>query len=112
MDTSQHLTGAKWRKSSYSGDTGGNCVECAPLGSLAWRKSSYSGDTGGDCIECAPLGSLAWRKASYSSDTGGECVEVAEQPCLVAVRDSKNPGGPVLTVGPAAFAAFVRAASV
>ncbi|MGW9070530.1 DUF397 domain-containing protein [Streptomyces yangpuensis] len=112
MDTSQHLTGAKWRKSSYSGDTGGNCVECAPLGSLAWRKSSYSGDTGGDCIECAPLGSLAWRKASYSGDTGGECVEVAEQPCLVAVRDSKNPGGPVLTVGPAAFAAFVRAASV
>ncbi|MFB8398653.1 DUF397 domain-containing protein [Streptomyces yangpuensis] len=112
MDTNQHLTGAKWRKSSYSGDTGGNCVECAPLGSLAWRKSSYSGDTGGDCIECAPLGSLAWRKSSYSGDTGGECVEVAEQPCLVAVRDSKNPGGPVLTVGPAAFAAFVRAASV
>ncbi|MBZ9595630.1 DUF397 domain-containing protein [Streptomyces erythrochromogenes] len=112
MDTNQHLTGAKWRKSSYSGTTGGECVECAPLGSLAWRKSSYSGDTGGECVECAPLGSLAWRKASYSSDTGGECVEVAEQPCLVAVRDSKNPGGPVLTVGPAAFAAFVRAASV
>ncbi|WP_079025450.1 DUF397 domain-containing protein [Streptomyces yangpuensis] len=88
MDISQHLTGAKWRKSSYSGTTGGECVECAPLGTLAWRKSSYSGDT------------------------GGECLEVAAQPCLVAVRDSKNPGGPVLTVRPAAFAAFVRAASV
>ncbi|MER6781753.1 MULTISPECIES: DUF397 domain-containing protein [unclassified Streptomyces] len=26
----------------------------------------------------------------------------------MAVRDSKNPGGPVFTVGPAAFSAFVR----
>ncbi|MFC9818632.1 DUF397 domain-containing protein [Streptomyces erythrochromogenes] len=88
METNQHLTGAKWRKSSYSSDTGGECVECAPLGALAWRKSSYSGDT------------------------GGECVEVAAQPCLVAVRDSKVPEGPVFTVRPAAFAAFVKAVSV
>ncbi|KOU80956.1 DUF397 domain-containing protein [Streptomyces virginiae] len=77
-----------------------------------WRKSSYSSDTGGQCIECAPLGALAWRKASYSGDTGGECVEVAAQPCLVAVRDSKVPEGPVFAVRPAAFAAFVRAVSV
>ncbi|MFB7175454.1 DUF397 domain-containing protein [Streptomyces sp. NPDC056254] len=88
METNQHLTGAKW------------------------RKSSYSADTGGECIECAPLGSLTWRKASYSGDTGGNCVEVAAQPCLVAVRDSKDPEGPFLTVRPAAFAAFVKAVSV
>ncbi|MFD5490534.1 DUF397 domain-containing protein [Streptomyces virginiae] len=88
METNQHLTGAKWRKSSYSGDTGGECVECAPLGALAWRKSSHS------------------------ADTGGNCVEVAEQPCLVAVRDSKVPEGPVFTVRHAAFEAFVRAVSV
>ncbi|MCX5608184.1 MULTISPECIES: DUF397 domain-containing protein [unclassified Streptomyces] len=87
MDINQHLTGAKWRKSSYSSDTGGECVECAPLGGAAWQKSSYSGDTGGDC------------------------VEVAAQPCLVAVRDSKNPEGPAFTVSPAAFAAFVGALS-
>lgn len=74
-----------------------------------WRKSSYSGDTGGDCVECAPLGGAVWRKASYSGDTGGNCVEVAAQPCRVAVRDSKDPGGPVFTVSPDAFAAFVRA---
>ncbi|MEU7553844.1 DUF397 domain-containing protein [Streptomyces sp. NPDC044571] len=49
-----------------------------------------------------------WRKSSYSGDTGGQCVEVAAQPCLVAVRDSKNPDGPVFTVSPAAFSAFVR----
>ncbi|MFF8260424.1 DUF397 domain-containing protein [Streptomyces virginiae] len=88
MDTNQQLTGAEW------------------------RKSSYSGDTGGECVECAPLGALAWRRASYSSDTGGECVEVAVQPRLVAVRDSKKPEGPVFTVRPAAFAAFVKAVSV
>ncbi|MFI5981089.1 DUF397 domain-containing protein [Streptomyces sp. NPDC051555] len=28
---SQDLTNARWRKSSYSGNTGGECVECAPL---------------------------------------------------------------------------------
>ncbi|MFE5559004.1 DUF397 domain-containing protein [Streptomyces sp. NPDC056544] len=78
------------------------------LASAQWRKSSYSGTTGGECVECAPLGTAAWRKASYSGSTGGECVEVAAQPCEVAVRDSKNPGGPVFTVTAAAFTAFVR----
>ncbi|WP_030161709.1 DUF397 domain-containing protein [Streptomyces sp. NRRL S-244] len=77
------------------------------LTNAVWRKSSYSGNTGGECVECAPLGTAAWRKASYSGSNGGECVEVAAQPCLVAVRDSKNPEGPALTVAPAAFAAFV-----
>ncbi|WP_326590406.1 DUF397 domain-containing protein [Streptomyces sp. NBC_01294] len=54
-----------------------------------------------------PTGAL-WRKSSYSGNTGGDCVEVAAQPCRVAVRDSKRPNGPVFTVGPEAFAAFVR----
>ncbi len=79
------------------------------LAAARWRKSSYSGGTGGDCVECAPLGTAAWRKASYSGDTGGNCVEVASQPCRIAVRDSKNPEGPAFTVSPAAFAAFVGA---
>ncbi|MCX5378597.1 DUF397 domain-containing protein [Streptomyces sp. NBC_00091] len=78
------------------------------LTNARWRKSSYSGNTGGDCVECAPLGATAWRKASYSSDTGGECVEVAAQPCQVAVRDSKVPDGPAFAVSTAAFTAFVR----
>ncbi|MET9959031.1 DUF397 domain-containing protein [Streptomyces sp. NPDC006326] len=78
------------------------------LTSVQWRKSSYSGTNGGDCVECAPLGTAAWRKASYSGNTGGDCVEVASQPCLVAVRDSKNPEGPAFTVAPEAFRAFVR----
>ncbi|MFG3548412.1 DUF397 domain-containing protein [Streptomyces sp. NPDC047725] len=78
---------------------------------IQWRKSSYSSDQGGECVECAPLGPLAWRKSSYSGDQGGNCVEVAELPATVAVRDSKNPAGPVLTLSPAAFSGFVNWAS-
>ncbi|MFF3904997.1 DUF397 domain-containing protein [Streptomyces sp. NPDC001848] len=75
---------------------------------IQWRKSSYSSDQGGECVQCAPLGPLAWRKSSHSSDQGGDCVEIAEAPCTtVAVRDSKTPAGPVLTLAPAAFSAFV-----
>ncbi|MEY2231722.1 DUF397 domain-containing protein [Streptomyces sp. BF23-19] len=69
------------------------------LPSVLWRKSSYSGSNGGECVECAPVGA-AWRKASYSGTIGGDGT--------VAVRDSKNPGGPVFTVTAAAFTAFVR----
>ncbi len=29
MQSSQNLTGVQWRKSSYSGNTGGDCVEVA-----------------------------------------------------------------------------------
>ncbi|MEU9730198.1 DUF397 domain-containing protein [Streptomyces sp. NPDC048002] len=47
-----------------------------------------------------------WRKSSYSSDQGGNCVEIAESSSTVAVRDSKTPAGPVLTLDPAAFSAF------
>ncbi|UUU41876.1 DUF397 domain-containing protein [Streptomyces sp. NBC_00162] len=78
------------------------------LAGALWRKSSYSGSSGGDCVECAPVGGAAWRKASYSGGTGGDCVEVAAQPCGVAVRDSKNPEGPAFTVAPEAFTTFVR----
>lgn len=39
---------------------------------------------------------VRWRKSSYSSGQGGECVELAY---LGAVRDSKNPQGPVLSMG-------------
>jgi Domain of unknown function (DUF397) len=45
----------KWRKSSRSTDTGGQCVELAAV--PAWRKSSRSGDTGGSCVEVAVLDS-------------------------------------------------------
>jgi hypothetical protein len=52
---------------------------------------------------------VEWRKSSYSGSNGGECVEVADG-CpagAVPVRDSKNPSGPVLTIGAPAWQAFV-----
>ncbi|MER5668052.1 DUF397 domain-containing protein [Streptomyces mirabilis] len=49
-----------------------------------------------------------WRKSSYSGDQGGDCLEIADTPdATIAVRDSKNPTGPILTIAPAAFATFV-----
>lgn len=78
------------------------------LPSAIWRKSSYSGDTGGQCVECMPLGTATWRKASYSGGTGGECVEVADLTAHIAIRDSKHPAAGVLTLTPAAFTAFVQ----
>jgi hypothetical protein len=77
-----------------------------------WRRSSYSSDQGGQCVECAPLGPLAWRKSSYSGDQGGNCVEIADTPCAtLAIRDSKTSAGPILTLDPAAFTTFVAWAS-
>jgi hypothetical protein len=55
----------------------------------------------------ADLTGAMWRKSSYSSANGGNCVEVAGNlPGLVAVRDSKHPGGPVLVCTPAAWRSF------
>ncbi|GGL91342.1 DUF397 domain-containing protein [Micromonospora yangpuensis] len=51
-----------------------------------------------------------WRTSTHSGTNGGECVEVADNLTgVVAVRDSKDPAGPVLTLAPAGWADFVRA---
>jgi hypothetical protein len=48
-----------------------------------------------------------WRKSTRSGDNGGNCVEVARNlPGVVAVRDAKDRGGPVLTFSPADWQAF------
>ena len=54
------------------------------------------------------LSRAEWRKASRSSSNGGDCVEVARNlPGIVVVRDSKNPGGPALTIEPAGWQDFI-----
>ncbi|WP_033321057.1 DUF397 domain-containing protein [Streptomyces yerevanensis] len=75
---------------------------------LAWFKSSYSSDEGGNCLEVA----YAWRKSSYSGSEGGNCVEIAAHTAAVHIRDSKNPTGPVLTVAPVSWAAFMSGGPV
>lgn len=56
----------------------------------------------------AALAAAAWRKSSHSGDQGA-CVELAAVPGRVAVRDSKDPTGPVLLFPPAAWTAFAAA---
>ncbi|GAB3174966.1 DUF397 domain-containing protein [Streptomyces incanus] len=61
--------------------------------------------------EAKANGELIWRKSTYSSGEGGECVEVSVAGGVVHVRDSKQAveGGPVLSVGPAAWSALLGA---
>jgi Domain of unknown function (DUF397) len=47
-------------------------------------------------------------KSTRSNGSGGACVEVARNlPGIVAVRDSKNPHGPVLIVNTDEWASFI-----
>ncbi|MFJ2031878.1 DUF397 domain-containing protein [Streptosporangium sp. NPDC087985] len=50
---------------------------------LTWRKSSLSSSNGGDCVEVAELGNASHRPEHKKNATH-------------AVRDSKDPSGPVL----------------
>ena len=87
------MPGTAWRTSSYSNGT--NCAEVA-----AWRKSTASTGSG-QCAEVA-----AWRTSSHSGAT--ECAEVGQDGTVIGVRDSQDPGGPVLVFGPVAWVAFLE----
>lgn len=54
---------------------------------------------------------VAWRRSSHST-AANNCVETARLGSgRMAVRDSKDPLGPVLLFAPAAWADFVQAVS-
>ena len=50
-----------------------------------------------------------WRTSSRSNGQG-QCVQVARLDHAVAVRDSKDPTGPVLAFTPTEWAAFIAGA--
>jgi hypothetical protein len=52
---------------------------------------------------------LAWLKAQ-SSTANGACIEMAEVTGKIAIRDSKDPDGPILVYTPAEFTAFLSGA--
>jgi hypothetical protein len=55
------------------------------------------------------LRGLAWRKAKRSV-ANGACVELASFNGMIAMRDSKDPDGPVLVYTPAELSAFLHGA--
>jgi hypothetical protein len=53
------------------------------------------------------LSAATWRKSSRSSGSNDNCVEVAVVPGVVAIRDSKDPHGPVHLIHPDTFRRFI-----
>jgi hypothetical protein len=67
-----------------------------------WQKSTYSNGQS-NCVEVAGV----WQKSSFSNGKAN-CVDVGTgQPDAVAVRDSKDRGGPELAFMPNVWAEFV-----
>ncbi|MGW5416810.1 DUF397 domain-containing protein [Actinomadura geliboluensis] len=73
------------------------------LTNAKWRRSSHSGPNGGECVELASVPDIHWRKSTHTGSNGGNCVELAAVTGAVAVRDSKDPDGPVLLLTRAAL---------
>lgn len=94
--TAPDLGALIWRKSSRSGNQA-TCVELA----YSWRKSSRSGNQA-DCVELA----FIWLKSSHSTEQA-DCVELGTHPESAAIRDSKNPTGPMLSFTPERFVDFL-----
>lgn len=74
----------------------GSFPECT-LGAAEWLRSSFCGGDG--CVEI-------WRRSSFCADH--TCVETAQPDAgTVAVRDSKDPDGPILRFTRAEWDAFL-----
>jgi hypothetical protein len=57
------------------------------------------------------MSGVKWRKSSRSGANDSNCVEVAGLAGATAVRDSKDPSGPVLLFDQQTWAAFVAGVS-
>jgi hypothetical protein len=67
-----------------------------------WFKSSFS-HANGNCVQAR------WVRAS-ASHANGNCAEVRAAAGGIQLRDSKDPGGPVLTFTAAGWDAFLAGA--
>ncbi|WP_067180158.1 DUF397 domain-containing protein [Microtetraspora niveoalba] len=85
------------------------------LSKTRWRKSSFSGDNGGNCVEVAEVTGVAGRPAHARAIGDGDPTRGRVSGIdhkrghdrLIAVRDSKDPDGPRLFFTPAEWDAFV-----
>ncbi|MGH4018625.1 MAG: DUF397 domain-containing protein [Pseudonocardiaceae bacterium] len=60
-------------------------------------------------VRSSDLPHATWHTSSRSNDGGnGNCVEVAGMPDWVAMRDSKDPAGPMLAVTRAEWRGFLH----
>jgi hypothetical protein len=59
-------------------------------------------------MNSAVWSTVVWRKSSRSGDTGGQCIEMAGSVPVVAVRDSKDPHGPMIVLAGAAWDSLAR----
>lgn len=113
---SQHCPAdAVWRKSSLSG-SGNNCVEVARVNNRYFVHDSKSLDCSTPAFfpeeeaeVCQhQLANAVWRKSSRSQGTTDNYIEVAFASELVAVRDSEDPSGAVLSFSPNDWVAFLK----
>jgi hypothetical protein len=58
-------------------------------------------------LNASERANLIWQKAQ-SSTNNGQCVEIASVVGKVAIRDSKDPEGPMLVYTPTEFNAFLE----
>jgi hypothetical protein len=68
-----------------------------------------SANDGKMALSVAERAGLDWLKA-HSSTANGQCVELASVAAGVAVRDSKDPDGPILVYTHSEFRAFLDGA--
>jgi uncharacterized protein DUF397 len=77
---------------------------------MVWRKSTKSGPWTDNCVEVDILDAsvtVGWFKSAHSGDANMGCVEVGKTDAVVAVRDSKDPKGPVLRFDRGEWLAFI-----
>jgi Domain of unknown function (DUF397) len=53
---------------------------------------------------------LRWRKSTFSGNGGGNCVDIADDGEKIYVRNSKNPGGMVVSFTQSEWTAFISGA--